>query len=239
MTDDHVQVPLKEIERKGDYMIFTLDTSGTGYSFRAGKSATISIPSRNGGDFDLKRIFSIASPPARENYMRFATIYREESDFKRRLSAMKPGDIVDVAPPTGGFFLVSDREKPLVFITSGIGITPVISVMHDAADQGRTQKITLIYVNSSESRELFLDELRQLEASVSGFSISRYMVGDTTGDLGKAISGRELRKYAGSKLSDALYYVSGEPRFVYEARKILVGLGIGTASLKTEKFAGY
>lgn len=240
MSEDHLRVPLKCLEREGGYLIFRLDISGKDYVFRAGKTATVSISSANDGNFDLTRIFSIASRSDSRDELRFATIFREDSLFKKKLAGMKAGDILDISQPSGGFYLISDKEKPLIFITSGVGATPVISLLNEAAIEGRKQPICFIYLNRNVSDQLFSEEFKALEQGENSVKIVNVVSEYVLDNLPEVLSKDSLGRLSeGVDLSRAMIYVSGTPRFVYDARKILVQQGIGTASIKTEKFSGY
>ncbi len=240
VTEEHIHVPIKSIQKVGKYIVFSLDTSGIGYTFRAGKSATLAIPSHGSDDFDLTRIFSIASSTDDTGTLRFATIFRKTSKFKTRLSMMEMGDMVDISPPSGGFFLISDRQKPLVFITSEIGVTPVISILNEAVKEKRDQRIFFVYLNATDSDELFMDEFEGLSAKSATIKVVKIVSNNALIDLEKTLSSPNLKRILGNiDTSSAMFYLSGKPKFVYDVRKVLASQGISVASMKTEKFSGY
>jgi nitric oxide dioxygenase len=75
--------------------------------------------------------------------------------------ALKVGDEVGVAPPSGTF-VYEKNEKEAVFVVGGIGITPIIPIMEQTLADGR--KATLLLSNKTvESRPFFgyLKQLRQ------------------------------------------------------------------------------
>jgi len=236
----HARIPLLKAEvAKGRYIIIYLDSSESHYSFRAGKHATLSLSSGNNGNFDIRRIFSISSSPNRSDVLRFATEIGD-SDFKKKLAGMKPGEQVDVSPPLGGFFLISDRQRPVIFITSGIGITPVASIVNWCADEGIGQRICLVYINKNSEEELFMEELEGLASRLKNFSIVRITTGDSDESPSLTFSRVKLDTYAPDiDTGRAIFYVSGKPRFVHDARNALLSQGIASASIKTEKFSGY
>lgn len=241
MQSGHLRAPLLKKELKGEkYLVFHVDISGEEYGFRAGKYATVSISSSGDGNFNLSRIFSISSPPDEAGTLRFATIAREESDFKRKLLELEPGDILDISPPLGGFFLISDRKRPVVFITSGIGITPVASIIGNEAAEGSGRNIWLIYANHSRDDELFADEIRRYSETLNGFNMTSLASGEYMNNLKETFSLRNLEPLiSGCDLKSTMFYVSGKPGFVNEVRKTLMNDGIGSASIKTERFSGY
>ncbi|CAN6674661.1 flavohemoprotein [Trichomonascus vanleenenianus] len=51
---------------------------------------------------------------------------------------VKVGDVIDVTPPHGDMVLVeSDKQAPLVLVGAGIGVTPLLAMIEEAAKEGR------------------------------------------------------------------------------------------------------
>lgn len=57
------------------------------------------------------------------------TRIRETSAFKKSLLKIPVGSQVEIGPVQGGFILLEDPSRPLVFITDEIGITPFMSML--------------------------------------------------------------------------------------------------------------
>lgn len=239
MPADHFHMPLLgKREINGKYLVFTLDAGGSGYSFRAGKYATVSLPAVE--EKQQSRIFSIASSPNDPDTLRFGTIMREGSDFKEVLRNTSEGTLIDVSPPSGGFFLISDRSRPVVFITSEIGVTPVISIVKWAFEQGIEQRIKLLYMNGSPEDELFMEEFGKIAGSMKSMCIMNRILPLKSGNSGLDSISRCIGEcISDSEAEEAMFYISGKPSFVLEARKAVREMGVGTASTKVESFSGY
>ena len=50
---------------------------------------------------------------------------------------MKVGDILKVAPPAGNFVYDPATDKELIFVAGGIGITPLLSMIERALEEGK------------------------------------------------------------------------------------------------------
>ena len=50
---------------------------------------------------------------------------------------VKVGDILDVKAPSGHFFLDMAEEKPVVLISGGVGITPMVSMLNAIVESGQ------------------------------------------------------------------------------------------------------
>lgn len=238
MSQGHVTLPLKSIEKRGDYIVFAADRRGSGYDFRAGKYATVSLSPGEGRSSGVAHIFSISSSPANDGELRFATEFNPDSPFKRRLSEMSTGDPVDISPPMGGFFMVSDRARPLVFITSGIGITPVASILKDYAESGSENRVHLAYLNTRGSGELFSGEMEELAEGHSKLSFQRIVDPEFRENLDQGRLLDAIRP-KGMESEKSLFYISGKPWFVSWARASLMSSGIAGSSIKMERFSGY
>lgn len=226
-----------ETERVHRYIVVNLDTGDSGFEFRAGKYATFTLRS---GDRSMSRIFSISSSPLDTGHVRFATIMREGSEFKETLARLVKGDTVEVSSPMGGFLPVSNRKRPLFFITSGIGITPVISILKWASVEDEEREIRLVYINEVPEDRLFYDEIENVRERMSDFSPTSIIVKNFQDRLIDILSTSSLEEYAsGMDITRTMFYVSGKPAFVLAARKSLRNSGIQVASIKIENFSGY
>ena len=114
--------------------------------------------------FDLRgvtRVFTISSAPEEETLC-FTTRYfgDQSSSFKRALFRMQPGDRLWAYGPSPIFdyFRALDTGRHYVFLTGGIGITPVRATLkHHAAISGRLTA-TLLYANR-DHEVIFKEEL--------------------------------------------------------------------------------
>src|SRR3954466_5312971 len=54
---------------------------------------------------------------------------------------VKTGDILDVKAPSGHFFLDMAEEKPVVLISGGVGITPMVSMLNAIVESGQKREV--------------------------------------------------------------------------------------------------
>jgi len=74
-------------------------------------------------------------------------------------------DIIAVAPPAGEFFLkaVEKSDKaPIVFIAGGVGITPLLSMLHSVLEANVDAPVTLIQAAVNGDSHAFEDEIKAL-----------------------------------------------------------------------------
>lgn len=222
-------------------MAFHFEKPG-GFVFKAGQF----------GDFTLinpvetdavgnTRGFSLASAPYEDTLM-FATRMRDTA-FKRVLKTMEIGTEVSLDAPFGSFTLHNNSRIPAVFLTGGIGVTPVRSIVLQAAHDNLPHKIALFYSNRRPEDAAFLDQLMEAQEKNPNYTFvgtmtemeksSQKWVG-ATGYITKPM----LVKYVGD-LTLPIYYIAGPAGMVTAMRKTLNEAGVDDDNIRTEEFSGY
>lgn len=80
-------------------------------------------------------------------------------------STLKPGDELEVLPPTGKFNtrLDPNQAKNYLAFAAGSGITPVMSIIKTTLQTEPRSRFTLVYGNRSRSSIIFFEELEALK----------------------------------------------------------------------------
>lgn len=83
-----------------------------------------------------RRNYSISSAPNGTTY-RISVKREARGIISRHLhDRIEEGDIIDVAPPTGDFYLPERPERPVVLLSGGVGLTPMVSMLETIAESG-------------------------------------------------------------------------------------------------------
>jgi ferredoxin-NADP reductase len=213
-----------------------------GFAFKAGQFGdyTLLAPSETDAEGNT-RGFSLASTPYEEDLV-FATRMRDTA-FKRVLRTMKIGTEITLDAPYGSFTLHNNTRIPAVFLTGGIGVTPVRSIVLQAAHDNLPHKIFLFDSNRRPEDAPFLDELIAAQKENSNYKFVGTMTemqksdqkwNGETGYITKAM----LVKYLGD-LTLPIYYIAGPPAMVTAMRKTLNEAGVDDDNIRTEEFSGY
>jgi ferredoxin-NADP reductase len=77
---------------------------------------------------------------------------------------VREGDILDVKAPGGHFFLDLAEPRPVVLISGGVGVTPMISMLNAIIDSGGKTEVWFFFGARSGADHLFKDYLQQAAA---------------------------------------------------------------------------
>ncbi len=213
-----------------------------GFAYKAGQFADFTLinPIETDAEGNI-RGFSLASAPY-EDFLMFATRMRDTA-FKRVLKTMEPGTELTLDAPYGSFTLHNNTSIPAVFLTGGIGVTPVRSIVRQAAHDKLPHKIVLFDSNHRPEDAAFLDELTEVQEENPNYTF----IGTMT-QMGKSsrawhgetgyITKTMLLKYIGD-LALPIYYIAGPQEMVHAMREILNKAEVNDDNIRTEEFTGY
>src|SRR5271169_2923200 len=149
-------------------------------------------------------------------------------------------DLLDVSAPRGSFTLRPSQD-PVVLLSAGVGVTPVMSMLHILAAERSQQQIWWIYGARNRGDHPFAEESRSLLKQLSrgrGYIVySRPAVIDKAGadfDAPGHIDTALLEKLGVSQGSD--FYLCGPTSFLQNMRDGLGNWGVLAGNVHTEIF---
>lgn len=211
-----------------------------GFEFKAGQFGDFTLINPPETDEEGNtRGFSLAHAPYEKGLM-IASRMRDTA-FKRTLKNLPLGTEIKLDAPYGSFILHKTVTTPAVFLTGGIGITPVRSIIAQATQDKLQQKIILFYSNKTPQDTAFLSDLESFVKENPHFTFIPVMT-RTTPEKWKGESGHinkeMLSKYI-PDLSSPIYYISGPASMVATMRQILTDSELNEDNIRTEEFSGY
>jgi ferredoxin-NADP reductase len=202
--------------------------------FRPGQYMELTLPHRPGDARGYRRIFSIASAPA-DGSIAFAIKFSEKtSTFKSALAALPLGTQLRATSVGGDFLLPEDARTPVLLIAGGIGITPYIAQLTEAA----ARDTVLVYSVTSPDELVYAEELER-----SGIRVlliapqSPPELPDTWRYLGAARLSAATLQAEVPALAERVVYVSGPPAMVAELKAALHAAGVHR--VVSDYFTGY
>lgn len=223
-----------------DTMLFAFERPD-GFQFRAGQAIDlVLVESEIEAARGARHTFSIVSAPCEEG-LAIATRMRD-SPFKQALKRLPVGAKVRVDGPFGSL-VQKDAKRAAVLIAGGIGITPFMSMLRQAAHDQSPQTLLLVYCNRRPEDAPFISELTQLERANSNFRLVATMTqpGKSNihwnGHIGR-IDEAFLRQAIGH-VNEPVYYLAGPPAMVSDVYQTLIDIGIADDAIHSEEFYGY
>lgn len=209
--------------------------------FKPGQYMEWTLPHSNTDNRGNRRYFTIASSPTEKDIRVGVKFYPKGSSFKKALMSMKTGDKISASQISGDFVLPKNKNKKLVFIAGGIGITPFRSMIKNILDKKEHCDIILLYSNKLITDIAYTNLLEQAK----GFGVKvKYTLTDTqnipngwNGETGY-INTKTIKKIIPDYL-ERTFYISGPNSMVKEEKKILHKLGIKKKQIKSDFFPGF
>lgn len=93
----------------------------------------------------LRRNYSISSSPNGTEYR--ISVKREANGAVSTYlhDRVNEGDVIEVSPPAGDFHLPERPERPIVLLSGGVGLTPMVSMLESIVDSGVAQPVHYIH----------------------------------------------------------------------------------------------
>ena len=189
----------------------------------------------------VTRSYSLCGPPGTPNYRIGVKNERGlASSFLHQ--SVRAGSRLEVSAPRGSFTLAAG-ETPVVLISAGVGVTPMLAMLHSAAAKSAMAPRPVWWLHSVRDRahHSFAKEandlLSALRASRRCVIYSRPAPGDVLGqdfDRPGHLSVQLLHEFGIPQ--DADYYLCGPPRFLEEFQKGLAAWGIPWPRVHVEVF---
>ena len=199
-----------------------------------GEYILLNFPHESPDDRGIERVFSISSAPSEDIFM-ITTRYfeKEASSFKKALFNLKENDSLEIAKPSNSstFFNANDESKEYIFLTIGIGITPVRSVLKEYDIQDKELKGILLYGNRAEDY-IFGNEIEEVVNSMPNFRLEKYH--------NKRID-REVLENMLEEYPNGIFNISGTSDFTQGMKDILFNdLNVKTDRVRSSSFGnGY
>jgi glycine betaine catabolism B len=204
--------------------------------YTAGQFTELYLPHPDADSRGQRRWFTLSSSPT-DPLLSITTKFAPNlsSTFKEILQQIEPGTPLKLAEPMGDFVLPKDPTIPLLFVASGIGITPMYSMIKYLNDTGERRNIHLIYAVTRASEIAFEDLFNQYGVGLT--IILKEPPDEYRGETGSLDADRILQLV--DNTGKSLFYLSGPEPMVETFMKELKVKGIDEHRLVTDYFPGY
>jgi ferredoxin-NADP reductase/MOSC domain-containing protein YiiM len=149
------------------------------------------------------------------------------------------GTALDVTAPRGTF-VVDNGTNPVLLVSAGVGVTPLLAMLHRLSSQSSPREVWWIHTARSREEHAFATESHQLVQSMPNACEHLFYTNEHANTAwSAAVNQGRLSPAALADLrppSDATAYICGPPSFMRDTRDALVAAGIDPARIHTEQF---
>jgi ferredoxin-NADP reductase len=158
--------PLRTVVRKqesADAVSLFLDVPvdlRPAFAYRAGQFIAVAADLQGG---PTTRQYSLSSAPGQDAQLRITIKKVPEGVMSTWLvDVVNVGDLLEVAPPRGRFFLPLTEPHHVVLLAAGSGIAPLFSIARHVLSENVGHRVTIAYGNRSCDSIILADELNEL-----------------------------------------------------------------------------
>jgi hypothetical protein len=207
--------------------------------FEAGQHLPIelSIPGQIG---KVDRTYSLSGSPLDNRYR--ISVKREKGGLASNFlhDGLQVGSIVESRKPSGDFIMTC-AECPLVLVSAGIGVTPMLSILHKVSREQEDRSVWFVHGAQDGNHHPFRDEIKKLANNRSNIELltmySRPLASDIQGrdfDEEGRVSAELLSQLVDR--ADAHYFICGPAAFMAGVKADLEDLGVPETQIHYETF---
>ncbi|WP_211451018.1 NO-inducible flavohemoprotein [Collimonas antrihumi] len=151
------------------------------------------------------------------------------------------GDVLWVSPPCGDFVLPQDDGTPLVLISAGVGVTPMMSMLQSSLQQSPQRPVNFLYATLNGRHHPLKGELSNLRRRHG--QMRSHIAYEKPADDDRLQKDYQQQGYLQlAQLPDALlphdgsYFLCGPTPFMQIQRDALLARGVATHQIQQEVF---
>lgn len=193
------------------------------------------------------RHYSLSDVPGKEYYR--ISVKREEGHGEAPTgivsnylsSELDVGDKLEFSSPAGDFIL-DKSGSPVVLISGGIGLTPLMSMLNTIVENETNRKVTFIHATANSTEHAFKEHVKQL--STTHHSIKSFVVYESPTDADRRAQnytkeGRidlEFLKEVVSAKDESQFYLCGSIPFMKAINQALTERNVSKNHIHFEAF---
>lgn len=149
----------------------------------------------------------------------------------------KVGDSIEVSAPAGVFFADPEAKNPLVLVSGGVGLTPMMSMVE--TNKNSLQKNQTVWIHSCRNENVHafkntIEELNNEQDWLTSFVFYETLPESETNAIEGRIDLHQIKEEI--LIKDAKYYICGPALFIKVQYLSLVALGIDRENILYEEF---
>lgn len=213
-------------------------------TFKPGQYISIKLDIE-GEQFTHIRQYSLSDAPGKDYYR--ISVKREAGTANPdgRISnylhdSLNEGDIIQISAPAGDFILDTSRTKPVVLLSGGVGLTPMVSMLKTLSEVQPERPVTFIHAAANGSVHALRDEV---EAHSAKDHVQSYVFYDSPTEEDRTDQTFDVEGYVTQEwlennvdVQEAEFYFCGPVPFMKAVNASLKGLGVNEERIHFEFF---
>ncbi|WP_299892515.1 pyridoxamine 5'-phosphate oxidase family protein [uncultured Ruegeria sp.] len=219
--------------------VFEARDGGTLVNFEPGQHLPIELEIP-GISEPVSRTYSLSNGPNEHRYR--ISVKREPKGIASQFlhDHLEPGAIINSRQPSGDFVMACNK-CPLVLVSAGIGVTPMMSILQAVAEEAGNRPVWFVHGARDGKHHPLAQEVLEMASARSGVHV-HVAYSQPTGDDELANNFNSRGRVDGALLAqlidniDAHYFICGPVKFMGELQADLEGRGICQERIHTETF---
>jgi nitric oxide dioxygenase len=154
---------------------------------------------------------------------------------------VRAGDVIELAPPAGDFFLHLERHTPVVLVSAGVGITPMISMLAHLQATAPQRPVRFVHAARHAGVQAFAAQVRewtQKMANAQAWFVHEAAQPEVESSQPDALGRINLQHLASLDFlpPDADYYLCGPKAYMAAQIEALKSCGVATERIHAEAF---
>ena len=150
---------------------------------------------------------------------------------------IQTGDLVDLTAPIGDFTLDPKKGEPITFISGGVGLTPLISMLQSLSFDKPNQPLTWIHACRNQTVHAFKEDVKSMVENHPNLSQHIFYDALTEKDKNEGVLQgpldlNKIRTFS----KESQYYICGPAGFIAQQHKELIAKGVPGEAISFEEF---
>jgi len=147
------------------------------------------------------------------------------------------GSIVRVTHPFGDFTPDTESTAPIVLLSAGVGITPMISVLNRISQAHPNRQVVFAHAARSTAHYAHRSDIARAQSVMPNLQVVNFVENLASGDSSTDYAGRmDITKLPQWPLGEANVYLCGPVEFMQEQWRSLIEMGVPATHLHREVF---
>ena len=190
----------------------------------------------------LFRSYSLSGPASTERYRISVKVEPNGIAGTYLREHLRVRDMLEISSP-GGSFILQSSSRPVVLLSAGIGVTPVLAMLNALSAAHSTQQVLWLHAARDGEHHPFVAEVHRLMSELAhSRSYVCYSKPGSHDEIGKNFNvAGHLSRSAFDEVylpGDADIYLCGPNRFMADMKATLLTLGIRPEQIHVEIFNG-